>query len=208
VLSRGGAQAGYLGAGVIQAIEEARLRPGLLSGVSAGAINACALGVGMDAETRADLWIRARWQHLFRPRLDLWRLFNMGALLRRPTTNLVEHTLDAVGWTWLLDPAPARRNLARLLGGGSLPVRDDITLVISAVDQSSAEVVRFTNTLPPPHRCGPEFREVELHIDHLVASTAFPCCSRPPGSTAASTSTRGSWRTPRSSPSWRTNRTR
>ena len=47
-------------------------------------------------------------------------------------------------------------------------------MVISAVDQGSAGVTRFTNTLPPPHRRKESMRQVALGVDHLLASTAVP----------------------------------
>ncbi|TWE23695.1 patatin-like phospholipase family protein [Prauserella muralis] len=174
VFSGGGAQAAYFGAGVALAVEDAGLRPDVLSGVSAGAINACALGTGMDAAALAEMWLELDCADLFAPRLDVWNLLNPRRLLRRPMANLPEHVLDAIGWHWLLDTAPARATFARRFGEGPLRIADGLTVVVSAVDQASAEVVRFTNALPPPHRRKPGTRQVALGIDHVLASAAAP----------------------------------
>lgn len=178
VLSGGGAPAAYFGAGVAQAIEDAGLRPRLLSGVSAGAINAYALGSGIGAKGLAEMWSQVRWDDIYRPRLDLWNALNVKRLLR-PTTNLAEYALGAIGWTWLLDTSPARRTLARYLGGDKLrPI--GATVVVSSVDENSGDVIRFCTALPPEHRADPAFRKVELTVDHLLASAAVPLLF-PPG---------------------------
>ncbi|GAB1646396.1 patatin-like phospholipase family protein [Krasilnikovia sp. MM14-A1259] len=180
VLSGGGAPAAYFGAGVIRALEEAGERPTVLSGVSAGAINACVVGAGTDAETLARMWCDIRWHDIYRPRLDLWRAVNVRQLLR-PRLNLVEYALDAVGWTWLLDTAPARRTLATYLGGTAIQPRSGVTVVVSAVDQSTGNVVRFCSAPPPPERYDATFRTVDLTVDHVLASAAVPMLF-PPGS--------------------------
>jgi NTE family protein len=179
VFSGGGAQAAYFGAGVAKAVEDAGLEPTVLSGVSAGAINVCGLGTGMSADELAAMWTRIECADLFTIRRDAWHLLDPRRLLRRPTTNLAEHLLDAVGWRWLLDTEPARRTFAKYFGGGPLRITDGVTVVISAVDQGSAGVTRFTNALPAPHRRKESLRQVELGIDHLLASTAAPLLFSP-----------------------------
>ena len=179
VLSGGGAPAAYFGTGVIQAIEDAGLRPSLVSGVSAGAINACALGVGMTGDALAEMWQEIRWYDIYRPRADVWNIINVNRLFQF-TTNPIEYTLEVLGWSWLLDTAPARRALSRRLGCERLTPVDGTTVVVSAVDSNDGDVVRFCTALPPPHRRGPEFRLVDLDIDHLMASFAVPLLF-PPG---------------------------
>ncbi|ASR34440.1 hypothetical protein BAY61_04915 [Prauserella marina] len=180
VFSGGGAQAAYFGAGVARAIEDAGLDPCLLSGVSAGAINACGLAVGMDAATLADMWRRIDCADLFSLRFDAWSMFDPRRLVRRPLSNLPQNLLDAIGWRWLLDTSPSRRTFADYFGDGPLPVTEGKTVVVSAVDQSSAEVVRFTNALPPAHRGKAEYVETTIGVEHLLASTAAPLLF-PPG---------------------------
>lgn len=179
VLSGGGAPAAYFGVGVIKAIDEAGLRPNLLSGVSAGAINVCALGLGMNGSALERMWRDIRWYDIYRPRTDVWNLVLLRRLFRFPT-NPVEYLLDALGWNWLLDTTPARQVLSRRFGGERLTPVDGTTVVVSAVDSCDGAAVRFCNALPPPHRRGPEFRLVDLTIDHLLASFAVPLLF-PPG---------------------------
>jgi NTE family protein len=56
----------------------------------------------------------------------------------------------------------------------------DTTVVVSAVDENTAELVRFCSSLPPPHRRDATFREVELTVDHVLSSAAVPLLF-PPG---------------------------
>jgi NTE family protein len=179
VLSGGGAPAAYFGAGVVAALTEAGLKPRIVSGVSAGAINAAALAIGMGAADLGDMWRRIRWSDIYRPRFDLWNLINVRALLR-PTTNIPEYLMNALGWTWLLNTAPAERTLNRFLGGEHLKIAGDTTLVISSVDQNTGEVVRFCSALPPEHRRSDEFHKTPLTTEHVLASASVPMLF-PPG---------------------------
>jgi len=203
-LSGGGAPAAYFCAGVIQELAARGIldRVRVVSGTSAGALNAGAFGSGLTAEQLGDMWAEARLFDLARPRLDVWRLINWGNLLRWPTTNVVDYLLDAVGWTWLVDTRAARRWLVSNLcqvgyaGGddGRIPVRPGLTVVVSSVDQATGKVVRFTNALPvrrhrdadtgralqdAPYRRSYEYRRVDLTVDHLLASAAVPLLLRP-----------------------------
>jgi len=175
VLSGGGAPAAYFGVGVALALEEAGLRPGLYSGVSAGSLNAAALAAGIPPADLAEVWRGTTTGQVVRPRLDVWNLFEPLSVLRRPGPPL-DMLLGSIGWTWTLSTAPARALLTEILGGESVDVAEDITLVVSAVDQGSAEVVRFVNRLPPAHRGSenPEFVQCALSIDHVLASAAAP----------------------------------
>jgi len=179
VLSGGEAPAAYFGAGVIQAIEDHGVRPDIVSGVSAGAINACAVGSGMSASDLAKMWCNIRWTDIYRPRLDLWNAVNVRSLFR-PTTNIAEYALGAVGWTYLLDTGPARRTLTAEFGGTDVRPAWDTTIVVSAVDENSGDVVRFCSKPPPPHRRDPQFRQVDLTVDHILSSAAVPLLF-PPG---------------------------
>jgi NTE family protein len=199
-MSGGGAPAAYFSAGVIQYLAHSGLLDDLrvVSGTSAGALNAGAVAAGLTVEELADLWVDARPFDLARPRLDVWRLVNWGNLARWPSTGVAEYLLDAVGWTWLFDTGRARRWLLSRLSGadgqdGRIPVRDGLTVVVSSVDQATGKVVRFTNRLPPrrrgagasppgeetPYRRSFEYRQVQLTVDHLLASAAVPLLLRP-----------------------------
>lgn len=198
VLSGGGAPAAYFGAGVALAIEEAGLRPTLYSGVSAGALNCALLSTGLSAKDLAGFWKTIRARMIYRPRTDIWRLFDVGAILRSPAA-LLDRLLASVTWTWLLSTASGRKKMVETLGGERVSVMPGNTLVVSVVDQSSAAVVRFTNAFPPAHRLTAaqhegnshegnsavppppdRFLKVDLTVDHLLASAAAPLLF-PPG---------------------------
>jgi NTE family protein len=133
----------------------------------------------MDAAALIKMWCNVRWHNIYRPRWDLWRAVNVGRLLR-PTTNIAEYALGAIRWTWLLDTAPARRTLTGYLGGPEITPSPDLTVIVSAVDESTGEVIRFCTELPPEHRADATFRQVALSVDHVMASAAVPLLF-PPG---------------------------
>jgi NTE family protein len=170
VLSGGGACAAYFGAGVAQGLADVGLRPTVLSGTSAGGLNVGLLAAGVTPERLVDLWISVQGHDVYKPRLDLWRLLRPAGLVRLPTTDLMGYALDSVGWTWLLDTAPARRTLSAALGGEVLRIRDGVRVVVAAVEECSGEVVHFTNSAP----AGSGFAEVPLTVDHLMAGAAAP----------------------------------
>ena len=170
VLSGGGASAAYFGAGVAQGLADEGLCPTVLSGTSAGGLNAGLLAAGVSPERLVDLWISVQGHDVYKPRLDLWRLLRPAGLVRLPTSDLMGYALDSVGWTWLLDTAPARRTLASALGGERLRIRDGVRVVVAAVEECTGEVVHFTNSAPP----GSGFTEVQLTVDHLMAGAAAP----------------------------------
>lgn len=176
VLSGGGAKASFE-AGVLAAIEDADLHPQVVSGTSAGALNAAGIAAGFDADRLAELWVSMRDGDVFRLRRDGWRLPRLRGLLHRG--NVAGRLLATVGWTWYLDTAPLRRSLVDALGGERVPVRDGLIMAVSAVETATGELVRFTNTPPPPHRTSPRYRVVDLHVDHLMASAAIPLAFRP-----------------------------
>jgi NTE family protein len=176
VLSGGGAN-GAFGAGVVAAMEEAGLVPSVLSGTSAGALNAAALAHGMDADALADVWREVRAGDVFRLRWDLWRAVRPRGWLSGG--NLAERALDGIGWSHLLETAPLRATLERVLGGDRIEVPDEKVLAVSAVEKATGRLVRFTSSLPPPHRRTPRYRETDLTVEHLLASAAIPIAFPP-----------------------------
>jgi NTE family protein len=176
VLSGGGAN-GAFAAGVYAAVEEAGLSPTILSGTSAGALNAAGLAAGMDAATLGALWRSISARDVYRLRRDVWSFFRPRGLLR--SRSLPERALHSIGWTHLLETAVLRRTLVRALGGERVPVRDGLRIAVSAVEVATGQLVRFANVLPPAHRMTPRFREVDLDVDHLMASSAIPLAFAP-----------------------------
>ncbi|MGI8874574.1 MAG: patatin-like phospholipase family protein [Egibacteraceae bacterium] len=177
VLAGGGAK-GAFEAGVVAAVEEAGLRPTVLSGTSAGALNAAGIASGMDAARLAELWTGTAARDVHRLRRDVWRLLRLRGLFGGGG-RLAGRLLDGIGWTWALETTPLRRTLERALGGVAVDVVDGLTLAVSAVEVASGELVRFVNRLPPERRRSPRFREVAPTVDHLMASAAIPILFRP-----------------------------
>ena len=180
VLSGGGAK-GAFEAGVVAAIEDAGIRPDVVSGTSAGALNAAAVACGIGADELIDLWCSMESGDVYRVRRDVHRLVrplhllgNPRRLLGRGWYSTSEHLLDSIGWTWLFHTAPLRRRLVELLGGEELPIVDDTVLVVACVDAATGELVRFTNVAPTGERAEPSYHEVTLTVDHLLASAAIP----------------------------------
>lgn len=186
VLSGGGAD-GAFEAGVIAALADQGIHPTVLAGTSAGALNAAAVAVGLDADAIIELWSSLESRDVYRPRLDLHRFLRplhlldprkLARVAGDPT--LTDHVLDGIGWTWLLDPSPLRDRIVDAFGGEVLPLRDDVTLTVPAVDLTTGRLVRFTNRRPRPGRDGERTIVTELTVDHLLASAAIPLLFRPP----------------------------
>lgn len=175
VLAGGGAN-GAFEAGVVGAVEEAGLRPTILSGTSAGALNVAGIAHGLDAAALAEAWRGIRADDVYRLRRDVWRALRPGGWL---TGRGWGRALEGIGWTWLLDTSPLRATLGQVLGADRLDVADDLVVNVSAVDKPTGDLVRFTNRLPPEHRRSSSYREVELGVDHLMASSAIPLAFRP-----------------------------
>jgi NTE family protein len=176
VLSGGGAN-GAFGAGVVAAIEESDLVPTVLSGTSAGALNAAGMAAGMDAARLADLWTSVRAPDVFRLRRDVWRLLRPQGLLQG--RGLAGRALEGIGWPWLLHTGPLRRTLVRMLGGERLDVAPGLVLAVSSVERATGRLVRFASQEPPPHRRTPRFQVGPMTVDHLMASAAIPIAFRP-----------------------------
>lgn len=180
VLSGGGAK-GAFEAGVVAALDDADVRPTVVSGTSAGAINAAAVACGVPVDRLVELWSSLESGDVYRVRRDVHRLVrpfhlvsNPAALLGRGRYSTSEHLLDSIGWTWLFHTAPLRRRLVSVLGGEVLPIRDDMVLTVACVDAATGELVRFTNRAPTGDRADPGYRETTLTVDHLLASAAIP----------------------------------
>lgn len=180
VLSGGGAK-GAFEAGVIAGLDELGIRPTVLSGTSAGALNAAALAVGLGADEIVELWSNLESRDVYRLRHDVHRLIRPLHFARHPrrilglgTRTTTEHLLDSIGWTWLFETSPLRRKLVDVLGGETLTVRDDVVLTVSCLEASTGELIRFTNTPPPEGRGNDAAVQAEMTVDHLLASAAIP----------------------------------
>ncbi|CAN5701265.1 MAG: patatin-like phospholipase family protein [Actinomycetota bacterium] len=176
VLSGGGSR-GAFEAGVIAAMEQAGLRPAVVSGTSAGALNAAGMAAGLGADSLATWWGSIADAQVYRMRRDIWRLLRPAGLLG--PGNVAARLLRSVGWTWLWDIEPLRRTVIEALGGQRVPSRDDLVLAVSAVEVTSGELVRFVSARPPPERRSDRYRAVDIDVDHLLASAAVPLLFKP-----------------------------
>ncbi|TGL18987.1 patatin-like phospholipase family protein [Leptospira yanagawae] len=85
VLSGGGARGAYQ-AGVLRYLEEIDWKPDIICGTSVGAINACAIGSGMDSKQLTDLWLQLNQKHIMR--YSIWYMIK--GFFRRKYYPLVE----------------------------------------------------------------------------------------------------------------------
>src|SRR5881394_425553 len=100
--------------------------------LSGGGAPAAYFGAGVTANDLAKMWCNIRWTDIYRPRTDIWNAVKVGKLFR-PTTNIAEWALNAIGWTYLLDTGPARHTLAAEFGGPQVRPARGATIVVSAV---------------------------------------------------------------------------
>ena len=70
----GGGSKGAFEAGVVAAMERRGLVAQVLSGTSAGALNAAGLAAGFDAARLGDIWRQVGSADVYRLRRDLWNL--------------------------------------------------------------------------------------------------------------------------------------
>jgi len=186
VLSGGGAR-GAFEAGVVRHLHRAGLHAGVIAGTSAGAITGAAVACGWSADRIVELWTSLRTHDVLRPRLDVHRLVRPGALLRGPRyllglgrASTTETLLDALGWSWLLHLGPLRELLVEELGGERLPLRDDVTLTLTAVEVETGRLLRFCNRDLRQHdRDRSRLVVADLTVDHVLASAAIPGLFRP-----------------------------
>ncbi|TGK84879.1 patatin-like phospholipase family protein [Leptospira bourretii] len=71
VLSGGGARGAYQ-AGVLRYLEEIHWKPDIICGTSVGAINACAIGSGMNSSRLSELWLRLNQKNIMR--YSIWNM--------------------------------------------------------------------------------------------------------------------------------------
>lgn len=143
ILSGGGARGAYQ-AGVWKYISESKWRPDIICGTSVGAINATAIGTGLNPDEIASIWRHLENRRVFK--LSLWKklsLFTGGRLFFRP----------------LADTKPLQSLLERNLSLSFLQ-QNEKKIIISAVNIARSELKYFTNH--------------EITISHILASCAIP----------------------------------
>lgn len=174
VLSGGGAR-GAFEAGVVAAMEDAGLGIAVVSGTSAGAINAAGIAAGFSAERLGGLWTSLENKDVYRQRRDVWRLLRPGAFFGDGSA--AERILRSIGWNWLWDWAPLRRTLVDIFDSELLPMTSGPPLVVSTVQVTTGDLRRFASSTPPRSRG--DLTVTQLTVDHLIASAAIPLLFRP-----------------------------
>jgi NTE family protein len=174
VLSGGGSR-GAFEAGVVAAMEDAGLSLEVVSGTSAGAVNAAGLAAGFSADRLAALWTSLSDTDVYRQRRDVWNLLRPPGLLSGGSWS--ERLLRSIGWTWLWDWRPLHRTLTDIFGGERIPVTGAVPLVVSSVQVTTGELIRFASSGPPRER--DDLVVTAPTVDHLIASAAVPLLFRP-----------------------------
>jgi len=184
VLTGGGARAAYQ-VGAIRALSEIVPRGtqpfDILSGISAGAINAVALGTLHDDFHRAAERLLSTWSELTPDRVyrtGAWRLARIGSRWLRDlsTGGLIGRSIN-----YLLDPAPLRELIEKELLFGRM--RHHVRagrlrgVAVSATNYNTGNGVTFFEAAPDVQ---PWTRSTRIGIrarigaDHVMASSAIP----------------------------------
>lgn len=183
VLAGGGARAAYE-VGVLSAIAERT--PGLefpiVTGVSAGAINAAYLAAHAGTLSNALEALRDHWKHLGVDhvyRIRPWRLG--GAFLRGVIGTVLGRRGEAAVVRGLMDMSPLRHFLAPRLDFRAIDAKITAgrlrALAVSATSYASGETVTFVQGAPAVPTWQRALRyavRVRLTLDHVLASAALP----------------------------------
>src|SRR5437870_8630486 len=183
VLAGGGARAAYE-VGVLSAIAErapALERP-IVTGVSAGAINAVYLAAHAESLSGAVAALRDHWSHLVVDRvyrIEPWRLVR--ALLRGVAGTLLGTRGGAAVVRGLLDMSPLRESLAARLDFTGIDAKIAAgrlrAVALSTTSYASGETVTFVHGTPDTPMWRRAMRSAvraRLTLDHVLASAALP----------------------------------
>lgn len=127
ILSGGGARGAYQ-AGVYRYLSEINWKPDLISGTSVGAINACAISSGFDAQKLQTFWLNIAQDHVFA--FSFWRK--------------IWHFISRRGYSAVLDTTPLRKFLSNNIDIRALS-ESDIEVVICAINIVRSKLRFFTN---------------------------------------------------------------
>lgn len=183
VLSGGGARGAYQ-VGVLRQLARShpRFRFRIITGVSAGAINAAFLACGAEDLVTATDDLAGRWSSLTTNRVmrsDLVSLIGNGF---RVVSNLVGGgSRLAPPVRGLVDTTPLRRFLTPLIDPGSVEANLENghlrALAVSATSYASGESVTWVQArqgIKMWSRVRREARRADISIDHVMASAAIP----------------------------------
>jgi NTE family protein len=183
VLSGGGARAAYE-VGVLSAIAERvpDLALPILTGVSAGAINATFLAAHRGPFAAAVAALRTRWSELVAERVYRVRPVHAGRAAARVLTHVVPGRYHApAAMHGLVDLSPLREFLTAHLDfaaiAANLAAGRLRAVALSATSYASGHTVTFVEghrDAPTWQRARREAVATRLGLDHLMASSALP----------------------------------
>jgi len=183
VLAGGGARAAYE-VGVLSAIAERApaLEFPIVTGVSAGAINAVYLAAHAESLPGAVAALRDHWSHLVVDRvyrIEPWRMVR--ALLRGVAGTLLGTRGGAAVVRGLLDMSPLRESLAARLDCTGIDANIAAgrlrAVALSTTSYASGETVTFVHGTPDTPMWRRAMRSAvraRLTLDHVLASAALP----------------------------------
>ena len=183
VLAGGGARAAYE-VGVLAAIADRlpTLEFPILTGVSAGAINASYLAAYPGTFAAAVGALRAQWAQLTADRVYRLRPFRVGpALLRALLETMLGHRTDPATVRGLVDMQPLREFLASAIDFAGIDAKIDAgrlqAVALSTTSYATGETVTFVQgppTVPTWRRALRQGVRASLTLDHVMASAALP----------------------------------
>lgn len=183
VLGGGGARASYE-VGVLSAIAERapNIEFPILTGVSAGAINASYLAAHRGSFADAVRALRADWLQLVADRVYRIRPQRVGsALLRALVAGALGRRTDPATVRGLVDMQPLREFLGSVIDFSGINAKIAAgrlqAVALSATSYSSGEVVTFvhgTPVAPTWRRAMRHAQRTSLTLDHVMASAALP----------------------------------
>ncbi len=172
VLQGGGALGAYE-AGAVKCLYDSGMECTIVAGASSGALNAVTLAAAKDPPVE----LEAMWRgfktpdilvlppvgpsehvaavevpHMYRPRLDYWRLLT---------------------WTYAANNTPLKETLERL-DWDQVRDPDHMRVFVSASDIENGKTVYFSNLYPKKKLPGPEYPAVHFGAEHALASGSFP----------------------------------
>jgi len=176
LILQGGGAMGAFECGVTKALEEMRIYPDIVAGVSIGAFNGAIIASNPRRATAA---LEAFWKELavnapslpdaggdeaLENAFSAWYCFMFGApRFFRPRWFNPISGLDQLPWAWtsFYDPSPAKEIIARYVDFPSLK-KSPVRLLISAVDVETAELRVFDSYSD------------DITADHIMASGSLP----------------------------------
>ena len=171
---QGGGGLGAYEAGAVKCLYDRGMECTIVAGASSGALNAVTLAAAKNypPDELETMWRGFKTPeilvpppvgpaehvgavgvpHMYRPRLDYWRLLTW---THAANNTPLKETLERLDWDQVRDP-------------------DHMRVCVSASDIENGKTVYFSNLHPKKKLPGPEYPAVHLGVEHALASGSFP----------------------------------